>query len=263
MSKPRVAFFDFASCEGCQLAIVNLEEAIIDVVGLIDIVSFREAMKEHSEDYDIAIIEGSITRPMDVERIKKIRAQAKILITIGACAHLGGVQRLANQWTPEENKAEVYHRHPGGTEHTTDANKFFNQPRQRAVDEVVKVDAAIPGCPINGTEFAKVLLALLQGKSLPIPDYPVCVECKKNENICVFELGKVCMGPVTRAGCDSACTNRGHECEGCRGLVSDPHMKAQTDVLEKYGLTADDILRRKTTFTYRYEEEAQAQKGGE
>ena len=128
-------------------------------MNLVDIVSFREAMKEHSDDYDIAIIEGSITRPIDEERLKAIRAKAKILVAIGACAHLGGVQRMSNQWTPEENKEEVYARHPGA-EHTGDDNPFFEKPRHRAVDEIVKVDAVVPGCPIDKLEFARVLKAL-------------------------------------------------------------------------------------------------------
>ncbi len=267
--KPRVAFFDFASCEGCQLQIVNLEEAVVDVIKLVDIVSFREAMKEHSDDYDIAIIEGSITRPMDVERIKEIRANAKILIAMGACAHLGGIQRLSNQWTPEENKQEVYGRH-SGFEHTGDDNPLFEKPRHRAVDEIVKVDATIPGCPIDKNEFAKVLIALLTGKKLPIPDYPVCVECKKNENICMFEIGKFCMGPLARAGCNAHCPTTGNECEACRGFIDNPHEKAHTEVLVKYGLSAEDMMRRKSMFTYRYIEEASSSgssheetKGGE
>ena len=250
-SKPKVAFFDFASCEGCQLQVVNLEEALLDVLALVDIVSFREAMKEHSDDYDIAIIEGSITRPIDVERIKKIREQASILITIGACAHLGGVQRLGNQWTPEENKAEVYERHPGSEITKGDDNPFFAQPRHRAVSEVVKVDATIPGCPIDSQEFAKVLIALLTGKKLPIPDYPVCVECKKNENICVFELGSFCMGPVARAGCGAPCPTHGGECEACRGYVDHPHTQAHAEVLKKYGLSPDEIMTKRTMYNYR------------
>ena len=254
--KPKVAFFDFASCEGCQLQIANLEEAVIDVIKLVDVVSFREVMKEHSDDYDIAIIEGSIARPIDVERIKKIRANASILIAFGACAHLGGVQRLGNQWTPEENKAEVYARHPG-SEYTGDDTPYFEKPRHRAVDEVVKVDATIPGCPIDKNEFAKILIALLQGKKLPVPDYPVCVECKKNENICMFQIGKFCMGPITRAGCNARCPNAGNECIGCRGYVDNPHENAHEAVLDKYGLTLDDIKRRKTMFTYRYVEEGE------
>jgi len=136
--KPRVAFFDFSSCEGCQLQIANLEEDVIDLVKLVDVVSFREVMKEHSDDYDIAIVEGSITRPMDVERLKNIRENAKILIALGACAHLGGVQRLGNQWTPEENKAEVYG--IADPQDVDDSNPFFEKPWHRALDEIVKVD---------------------------------------------------------------------------------------------------------------------------
>jgi coenzyme F420-reducing hydrogenase gamma subunit len=252
--KPRVAFFDFASCEGCQLSVANLEESIIDVLKLVDIVAFREVMKEHSDQYDIAIVEGSITRPMDEERLKKIRANAKILIALGACAHLGGVQRLANQWTPEENKREVYA--IANPADITDNNRLFEKPRQRALEEVVKVDYTIPGCPINKEEFAKVLIALLTGRKPPIPDYPVCVECKKKENICMFTIGKFCMGPLARAGCGAPCPTAGNECEACRGYVDHPHEKAQLDVLEKHGLTADDIMRRKTMFTYRYVEKS-------
>jgi coenzyme F420-reducing hydrogenase gamma subunit len=252
--KPRVAFFDFASCEGCQLQVVNLEEAVVDVTKLVDIVSFREAMKEHSDDYDIAIIEGSIQRPIDEERLKEIRARAKILVAFGACAHLGGVQRLGNQRTPDENKQEVYS--IADPAHVSDDNPYFERPRSRAVDEIVKVDLVIPGCPIDSNEFARILIALLQGKKPPIPDYPVCVECKKNENICLFTTGEFCMGPVARAGCGAICPTHGAGCEGCRGYVSNPRTGAHTEVLEKYGLTADGIMNMKTMFTYRYVEEA-------
>ena len=257
--KPRVAFFDFASCEGCQLQVVNLEEAVVDVIKLIDIVSFREAMKEHSDDYDIAIIEGSIARRIDEERLKKIRANAKILIAMGACAHLVGVQKLGNQWTPDENKAEVYA--IADPKHVDDSNPFFEKPRHRAVSEVVKVDFTIPGCPIDTNEFARVLIALLQGKKPPIPDYPVCVECKKNDNECLFTIGEFCMGPVASAASGAICPTYGNGCEGCRGYVTNPHLDAHTEVLEKYGLTADEIMNKKTMFTYRYIE--QAQKGGD
>ncbi|MFA5771592.1 MAG: NADH:ubiquinone oxidoreductase [Thermoplasmata archaeon] len=256
--KPKVAFFDFASCEGCELQIANLEEVIIDVIKLVDVVSFREVMKEHSDDYDIAIVEGSITRPMDEERLKKIRNKAKILIALGACAHLGGVQKLGNQWTSKENKQIVYG--IANPKDIDDNNPFFEKPKQRALDEIVKVDYVIPGCPINKNEFARVLIALLTGKKPPIPDYPVCVECKKKENVCLFTVGKVCMGPVARGGCDAICPTYGNECEACRGYVSYPHEKAQTDVLEKYGLTLEEIMNRKTMFTYRYIE---AKKEGE
>lgn len=248
--KPRVAFFDFASCEGCQLQIANLEEAVIDVTKLVDIVSFREVMKEHSDDYDIAVVEGSIMRPMDEERLKKIRENAKILVALGACACTGCVQRMVNQWPVEESITTVYNK-----DEALKDNPYFANFETKALDEVVPVDAYVPGCPIDRDEFCKVLVALLLGKKSPVPDYPVCVECKKKENVCLFELGKVCMGPVARAGCGAICPTHGAECEACRGYVTHPEEDAQTDVLMKYGISAEQIMQRKSMFTYRYIEE--------
>jgi len=246
--KPKVAFFDFASCEGCQLQIANLEETVLDVANLVDIVSFREVMKEHSNDYDIAIIEGSIMRPMDEERLKSIRERAKVLIAFGACACLGGVQRLGNNWSSGENLAEVF---PTSKEIIAN-NPYFDNPHSRALDEIVKVDYYLPGCPIDKNEFVRVLVALLQGRKPPIPDYPVCVECKKKENICLFTIGKHCMGPVARAGCGAICPTNGGECEACRGFVSYPFDKAHTEVLQKYGLSPEQIMNRKTMFNNRH-----------
>lgn len=252
--KKRVAFFDFASCEGCQLQIANLEEDLIDVANLVEIVAFREIMTEDSDDYDIAIVEGSIARPMDEERLKKIRSNAKILIALGACAHLGGVQRLGNQWTPEENKAEVYAE--ADPKDISDSNRFFETPHHRALDEIVKVDYYIPGCPIDRNEFVKVLIALLQGKKPPIPDYPVCVECKKAENECLFLKGEFCMGPIARAGCGAICPSFGAACDACRGYVSHPETNAQWDVMKKYGITIEELNNKRSMYTYRYVEEA-------
>ncbi|HYL80061.1 MAG TPA: hypothetical protein VEU07_04560, partial [Candidatus Acidoferrum sp.] len=193
--------------------------------------------------------EGSIARPMDAERLRAIRQRAKVLLAFGACAHLGGVQRLGNRWSAEENKRVVY----GGAAGPDigDGNPFFDHPRHRAVDEVVPVDYVIPGCPINRDELARVLISLLTGKTPLIPDYPLCVECKKRETVCLFTVGKVCMGPVTRAGCGAICPSFGYECEACRGYISHPHELAQADVLAKHGLSPEEILNRKTLFTAR------------
>lgn len=247
--KPKIAFFDFASCEGCQLQVANLEETIVDVADVVDVVEFREVMSDQAEEYDIAFIEGSITRPIDEKRLKAIRKKAKTLVAFGTCAHLGGVQRLSNQWTEKENIDEVY---PNAKKKDIAKNKYFEKPRHKAVDEVVDVDYVIPGCPIDRQEFVNVLVALLHGKKPPIPDYPVCVECKKKENVCLFTIGKFCMGPVARAGCGAICPTYGNECEACRGYVSHPHKRAQTDVLKEHGLSAEEIMNRKTLFTYRY-----------
>ena len=141
--KPRVAFFDFACCEGCQLQVANLEEEILDLISIVDVVSFREVMKEHSDDYDIAIIEGSITRPIDEKRIRKIRSRAKILIALGSCAAIGGINKIRNQWPVENVKKEVY-----GDADIKD-NDFFDAYETKSVNQVVPVDYYIYGCPID------------------------------------------------------------------------------------------------------------------
>ena len=243
--KPRVAFFDFASCEGCQLQVVNLEEAVIDLIGIVDVVSFREAMKEHSNDYDIAFIEGSIARPMDEKRLKEIRSQAKILVAFGACACIGGINALRNQFSVNNVKKIVY----GDADIKN--NPYFEAFPTKAVDEVVKVDYYVRGCPVDRDELAKVITALVLGKKPEIPNYPLCVECKKKENVCVFEEGEFCLGPVVRAGCGAICPTNKSGCEGCRGLLDDPNTNAELEVLHKYGLTLEDALSRFKMFCYK------------
>jgi sulfhydrogenase subunit delta len=187
MAKPRVAIFDFACCEGCQLQIVNLEEEILDLISVVEMVEWREAMSEHSNEYDVAIIEGSITRPEDEERIQIIRSRAKVLIALGACATMGGVNKLKNNFDLAEVKRCVYGRDAGMPHLETGMTK--------AVEEVVEVDFRIEGCPIERKEFAAIMRAILSGKRPDIPDYPVCVECKAKENVCRWEYGEICIGP--------------------------------------------------------------------
>ena len=246
--KPRVAFFDFASCEGCQLQIANLEEEILDLISIVDVVSFREVMKEHSDKYDIAFIEGSIMRPIDAERLRKIRSNAKILIALGACATSGGINKIRNQWPAEEVKKEVY-----GDADIED-NEFFDAFQTKAVNEVVPVDCYIYGCPIDRDEFKHVVTALALGKKPEIPNYPVCVECKKNENVCLFELGKFCLGPITRAGCNAICPTNGSACDGCRGILKKPQVECIIEVLKRYDLTYEEMKSRCTLYNYGREE---------
>jgi sulfhydrogenase subunit delta len=232
MGKPKVAFFDFASCEGDQLQIVNLEEDLLKVVGAVDIVSFREAVTGHSDDYDIAFVEGSITRRSDEARLLGIRKQAKVLVALGACATIGGVNLLKNFQEPENVRKFVY---------GEKAFQYETYPA-RPLKAVVPVDLDIHGCPINRQEFVKVFKALLLGTKPDIPTYPVCVECKAAENICVFELGMTCSGPVTRAGCGACCVSEGSFCWGCRGLIDHPNADSEREVLGKYGLSVQDVL---------------------
>jgi len=236
--KPKVGVFDFASCEGCELQIVNLEEDVVGLVSAVDVVSFREAMKEHSDDYDIAIVEGSITRESDEARLKGIRENAKILIAIGACATIGGINALKNAHDLDEVKKIVY----------GDKADWFETYPARPIDAVVKVDYKVHGCPIDRGELVSVVKALLLGKEPEIPNYPVCVECKLAENQCVFENGMFCLGPVARAGCSARCPSYGSACEACRGLVDNPNKEAHKEVLEKFGLTVDDVMAKFTLF---------------
>lgn len=240
MSKPTVAIFDFACCEGCQLQIVNLEEEILDLISIVQPVEWREAMSEQSEVYDVAIVEGSITRPEDEERIRRIRDRAKVLVALGACATTGGVNRLKNNFAMEDVRRCVY---------GSDAEMpHLDTAPTRAVHEVVTVDCKIHGCPVNPNEMVRILRALVLGKTPVVADYPVCVECKARENVCRWEFGEVCLGPITRAGCEATCPSAGSWCFGCRDLVENPNVGAAREVMEQYGLTVEDLKSRAALF---------------
>ena len=232
--KPKVAFFSFASCEGCQLMFLNLEDELLDLLGAVDIVNFREAMKEVlSDEYDVSFIEGSITRTEDLEEVKRLRDRSKIVVAFGACATIGGVNAIKNFQPLDDVRKYVY----------GDKWQKYDTIPTMALEQAIKVDAKIFGCPPAKKEILEVVTALLLGKKPQIPDYPVCVECKLAENVCVFEKGMVCVGPVTRAGCGAICPTFGGQCIGCRGLVTDPNNNAEKDLLAERGLTVDDVLK--------------------
>ncbi|MCE5194958.1 MAG: hypothetical protein LLF28_05815 [Nitrospiraceae bacterium] len=232
MKKPKVAFFDFACCEGCQLQVANIGEALLDVLGVIDVVEFREVMSEKwDKDIDVAIIEGSITNKNAVERIKEIRKRAKVLIAYGSCATIGGVNGMKNAFDLDEIRNYVY-----GKDF-----KFFPTEKTQAVNQVVKVDYFVNGCPVYVPEFLTVVKAALRSIPYYVPDYPICVECKLNENICMYDRGVSCLGPVTKAGCNSWCINNGNICYGCRGMISNPNEKSAKDVLAKHNIPVEFI----------------------
>ena len=231
--KPRVAFFDFTGCEGCQLEVLNFNLEIVDLITAVDIVEFREASSDHSDNYDIAFIEGSITTEKDIARIQDIRSKAKILIALGACACTGGVNSLKNYYTMEENLKLVYGENA----------KWYKTIPTRPVHGVVPVDFSLHGCPPNRVEVVSLIKCLLTGKKFEQCHNPVCVECKLAENICAFERGEFCLGPVTRGGCNAICVTAGRKCWGCRSLVDEPNTNSQKELLAKYGLTVDDVLK--------------------
>jgi len=240
MGKPRVAIFDFACCEGCQLQIVNMEEELLELLTIVEPVEWREAMSDRSDEYDIAIVEGSITRPEDEERLRKIRERAKILIAIGACATTGGVNKLKNNFDLEDVKRWVYG-HSAAMPHLQTAPT-------KAAGEVVKVDYCVHGCPMNEKEFSYIVRCLAMGTVPVEKNYPVCVECKMRGTICRYEYNEICLGPITRAGCNAPCPAGGGFCYGCRGLVPDPNVNAAKEVMERYGKTVEDLKSRLLLF---------------
>lgn len=233
MAKPRIAVFDLACCEGCQLQVYNMEEELLDLLTLVDPVEWREAMSDKSDEFDIAIIEGSVTRPRDEELVKKIREKAGILIALGACASTGGINKLKNNFEMQDVRECVYGE--------AASMPHLDTYPTKALSEVVTVDYEIPGCPIDRSEFARAIRCLVMGRQPVIPSYPVCVECKLNENECRYEHGEICLGPVIRAGCGAKCPSNGTWCFGCRGYVDDPNVNAAKEVMERYNKTVDDL----------------------
>jgi len=234
--KPKVAFFSFTCCEGCQLAVLSCEDELPEIIKDVDIVNFREAMTERSEDYEIAFVEGSISRKDEVHKLKKIRAKAKIVVALGACSSTGGLNCLKNLYPMEFVKKEVYGKNAG-------RYPRFDTVPVKPIDAFIHVDYYIHGCPIPKKEFLSVFTALLMGNVPRIANHPVCVDCKMAGNICVFEKGMTCVGPVTRAGCDAICVTYGCVCWGCRGFVDDPNIGAHKETLKRYGLTPSSVMR--------------------
>lgn len=238
LERPRVAFFELTSCEGCQLQIVNNEATLLDFLSLVEVVNFREAMSERSDRYDIAFVEGSVTRSDEVERLKAIRKNAATLVALGSCACFGGVNQLRNRFADQEwVKKEVYGEFPISTENQV-----------RPLSAVVTVDLEIYGCPIRKEEVEKIVTNLILGKAVNHPKHPVCMDCKANENICLFDLGEPCLGPVTRGGCDAWCPGNRMGCWGCRGPAEVANVAQLRAIIDQHGFTEETFLDRLECF---------------
>ncbi len=225
VKKPRIGVFDFTGCEGCELQLLNKEDTLVDFLSLVEVANFREASSDKSDDYEIAFIEGAVSRADEVARLKKIRENAKLLVALGTCACFGGVNQLKNNRPLDEVVKEVYGKHKIETE------------KVRKISDVVKVDFAVPGCPVNKAEVERIVVDLVTGVAPSLPKYPVCVECKHNENICVVDLGQICLGPITRAGCDCACPNGKTGCLGCRGPAPEANTEAFREIMKEKGFS--------------------------
>jgi coenzyme F420-reducing hydrogenase gamma subunit len=245
MNKPKIGVFSFASCEGCQLQILSIENELLNLLGRVEIVNFREAIDDRRDDYDIAFVEGSIATESDAEEVRAIRARAGFLVTIGACAVTTGLNGMRNAAEARAAWMRVY------PDREFDSNVA---PEVRRVSEVVKVDFEIPGCPIDRTEFLYVVGTLLRGQVPRLPTAPVCDECRRAGNPCLLDRGIHCFGSVTRAGCGAICPSFGESCAGCRGLLPRAPVQELIEILGRKGYTSEEVVIRLNQFNSRDEQ---------
>lgn len=235
--RPRLGVFKFASCDGCQLQVLNLETDLLPLLERVELVHFLEASSRADPEgpFDVSLVEGSVTTPRDAERIGRIRERTAQLVTIGACATSGGIQALRNLADIEEWKGHVYP-HPEWIE---------TLGTSTPISDHVKVDVEIQGCPVNKEQVLRVLVRLLLGAGADLPSASVCLECKRQGNPCVLVTrGIPCLGPVTRAGCGAICPGLGRDCYGCFGPAADPNVASLVRQLEASGLPRADAVRR-------------------
>jgi coenzyme F420-reducing hydrogenase gamma subunit len=233
--KPRIAVFKFASCDGCQLSLLDAEEQLLEVVGAVDLAYFPEASRNMGKGpYDIGLVEGSITTHHDAERVQQVRRQCRTLVTLGACATSGGIQALRNWKDVAEFVRYVY----------ASPDYIRTLKMSTAVAEHVPVDFELRGCPINKLQLIELLSASLAGRKPNIPTYSVCLECKRRANVCIaVAQGDACLGPVTQAGCGAICPAFGRGCYGCYGPMESPNAAALAEQFEASGKSNPEIVR--------------------
>ncbi len=213
--KPKIAVWKFASCDGCQLSLLDCEDELLAVARAVDIAYFPEATRAVVEGpYDVSLVEGSVTTPHDAVRIKDIRKNSKLLITIGACATAGGIQALRNFVDVAEFVSAVYAR----------PDYIDTLATSMPIANYVTVDFELRGCPINKHQLVEVLSAFVNGRKPNISSASVCMECKRRGTVCVMVAqGTPCLGPVTHAGCDALCPSYNRGCFGCYGPKETPN----------------------------------------
>ena len=236
----KLAVWKFASCDGCQLSLLDLEDQLLALAEKITIALFLEASRAvEPGPYDLSLVEGSITTPEDAKRIKQVRKLSKLVVPIGACATAGGIQALRNFTDVKEYIPMVY-AHP---------EYIKTLKTSTAIAEHIKVDFELPGCPINKQQLLEAIKALLQGRTPRISAESVCVACKIRGNICVMVAdGSPCLGPVTHAGCGAICPTYHRSCYGCYGPKDHPNMESLTTQFQQMGMSEADIVRFLRTF---------------
>lgn len=238
--RPKLAVWKFASCDGCQLSLLDCEDALLAVAGAIEIANFPEASRAIAKGpYDVSLVEGSITMPHDAERIHAIRPSSKTLITIGACATAGGIQALRNFKDVREFTSLVYAK----PEYIETLNK------STPIRDHVAVDFELRGCPVDKGQLVEVLSAFLNGRKPNVSNQSVCVECKRRGTVCVMVAGGVpCLGPVTQAGCGGLCPAYARGCFGCFGPKETANTVSLSAAWRGKGATEQELVRVYRTF---------------
>lgn len=239
--RPRIGVWKLASCDGCQLTLLDCEDELLTVAGRVELAYFLEAgMADVEGRFDVSLVEGSVTTPTDAERIRQIRAASDVLVTIGACATAGGVQALRNFADVGEYLSIVYAQ-PAYIDALADSTP---------VADHVPVDLEVRGCPITKEQLLEVIGALLAGRRPVLPSHAVCLECKRRGITCVVVAeGQPCLGPVTHTGCGALCPSYRRGCYGCFGPAETPNVASLAAQLEALGTTSDAAVRLLRTFT--------------
>jgi coenzyme F420-reducing hydrogenase gamma subunit len=231
--KPKLAVWKFSSCDGCQLSLLDCEDELLAVAGAVEIAYFLEATRaEIKGPYDVSLVEGSITTAHDIQRIRAVRKQSKVLITIGACATAGGIQALRN-FRDVEGFIRTVYAHP----------EFIDTLKtSTAIQDHVAVDFELRGCPINKYQLLEVLNAFLNGRRANIPPHSQCIECKMAGSVCVtVASGTPCLGPVTQAGCGNLCPGHARGCYGCYGPKESPNTASLAHRMSELGMERRDV----------------------
>jgi sulfhydrogenase subunit delta len=237
--RARLAVWKFASCDGCQLSLLDCEDELLSLAGAVEIANFLEASSAVQDGpYDLSLVEGSITTKADAERIRDVRAQSKYLVTIGACATHGGIQALRNFADVNEFVAAVY----------ASPEYISTLSTSTPISAHVAVDFELQGCPINKVQLLEVISAFLNGRKPAIAAHSVCMECKRQGTVCVMVQGTPCLGPVTQAGCGAICPSYRRGCYGCYGPMETPNTAALAREWTILGAGRRDIQRAFRTF---------------
>jgi coenzyme F420-reducing hydrogenase gamma subunit len=238
-ARPKLAVWKFASCDGCQLSLLDLEDELLAIADAVEIAYFREVTSNDSAGpFDISLIDGSISTPHDLEQIREVRRRSTYLVVLGACATFGGIQALRNFASVQEYASVVYAKpeYVATLEHST------------GVADHVPVDLEVRGCPPNPRQILEAISAFLHGRKPAIASHSVCVECKRRGNPCVLVTGTPCLGPITHDGCGALCPTYQRGCYGCFGPMETPNTQSLARALGAAGVPELDLVRALRSF---------------